>query len=282
MQLGGKLYVTDTTDSTTTSNGSIIISGGLGLAKNLRMGGNLFVSSSAFFTQYALFYDIIYVGDTGSFVQNFGSGLRLYSATSGYMQAGGTTVLNYTSSVVSVPITTNSTSAAGTNGALCTSGGVSIAKDLWVQGNAYLGSSYPFNYAEGTFTPGIVFAGTGVYGTITTSSAVGNVRIWGTMVSVTITIVWTFTATTAQKYSITNLPYTPNNGSRAAAVITKNNRTLDVNYSYGLDPFFAEGTPGASTLDIWGVNLGSYLYLTPAVLGSTGPNKLAFDMTYHI
>ena len=55
--------------------------------------------------------------------------------------------------VLRVPNTTNSSDATGNTGAIGTTGGVSVAKDLWVGANSYLGSSYPFTYSEGSWTP---------------------------------------------------------------------------------------------------------------------------------
>lgn len=138
LYVGGKVNVTDTTDSTLTTNGSMITAGGLGIAKNLNV-GNIIKTIDA--TQAT-------ATNTGALqvVGGAGIGKALYVG-------GTTTILD----------TTNATST--NSGALQIVGGVGINKSLYVGGTT---ASFVGNVNIGDVDPASSLAGpTGlvVYGT---------------------------------------------------------------------------------------------------------------------
>ena len=60
--------------------------------------------------------------------------MRVCASTIGDLAIAGVTSLSYTSTQISVPLATNATTDAGTSGAICTTGGVSIHLDAYIGG----------------------------------------------------------------------------------------------------------------------------------------------------
>ena len=79
--IGGILNVTNTTDATTTTAAAIKTSGGLAVAKQLRVGGAATLSSSLYVTGSATFMGGIRIGDY--WLRSTADGLELSHATSG-------------------------------------------------------------------------------------------------------------------------------------------------------------------------------------------------------
>lgn len=146
---GNKLYVSkpgivsvgNDTNATNSSTGAVIVDGGVGIAKDLYVGGTLFPNSldlSGTLTVAAL-------------------NATTLQSTNGYFSTiavgtNNTTKLNVlTTGAVNVQNTNPSVSS--TTGAVTVSGGVGIAKDLYVAGTIY-----PTDISMGTFSAGLIQA----------------------------------------------------------------------------------------------------------------------------
>jgi hypothetical protein len=99
----GILATSDTTESTSTATGALLVTGGAGIGKNVNIGGNLAV-----------------VGNL----------------TVNGIVSSGTTITTTTFQTNQIISTTNTTQSTSTNsGALIVAGGAGIAKDLWIGGD---------------------------------------------------------------------------------------------------------------------------------------------------
>jgi hypothetical protein len=114
-----------TTDSTSVSTGAITTAGGVGIAKNLTMGG---IFSNTNVTQSTSV-------STGSFVTAGGAGIAKNLFIGGTLNATGAATLSDTLSVSGAITNSNTTQSTSTSsGAITTAGGVGIAKNLNVGG----------------------------------------------------------------------------------------------------------------------------------------------------
>ena len=158
------INLTNDTQSTSTTTGSLIVSGGVGIAKSVFIGGNLTVSGT--FNGGAVEFGNIQIAQTTANTIDTKSGsLSLSSASGGMnldanevdvnanMDVSGNVDLNSSSlaktttmSVARVQSQTNSTSK--TTGALVVSGGVGINNDLHVGGDITAFSSSDRNLKE--------------------------------------------------------------------------------------------------------------------------------------
>ncbi len=110
LTVSGATSITNTTESTTTSSGALIVSGGVGIAKNLNVLGNIVATGTI----------------TGTLATAAQTSITSIGTLTGLTVSGATNITNTTES------TTTST------GALIVSGGVGIAKRLNVLGNTSL------------------------------------------------------------------------------------------------------------------------------------------------
>ena len=118
----GQIVTTNTTDATSTSTGSIITSGGLGVALQLRVGGAATVTGATTLSST--------LGVTGA------------TTLSSTLGVTGATTLSSTLGVTGVTTISNTTDSSATNnGALVVSGGAGIASQLRVGGATTLGST---------------------------------------------------------------------------------------------------------------------------------------------
>ncbi len=127
--IGGKIVNTDTTNSSDSTNGALVLAGGIGVAKNVNIqsGSGLFVRDM----YHGLQYDVSIDGP-----QLFGASggkLVVYDPVTDLK----TDSLSWSKTQVRVLRDTQATDATGTTGSLCTLGGASIAKDLYVGGTLY-------------------------------------------------------------------------------------------------------------------------------------------------
>jgi hypothetical protein len=136
----------DTTDSTTKDNGSIIVEGGVGIEKSVNIGGNLSVLGVSTFSG-------LVVNNNGINVSGFSTIYTLQVSTSlnvggtfdldGYFSAGGESVFSGIAS-----FTSSKQSTEWYNGAVVLDGGLGVGKnanihgDLKVDGNVTIGGSF--------------------------------------------------------------------------------------------------------------------------------------------
>ena len=157
------INLTNDTQSTSTTTGSLIVSGGVGIAKSVFIGGNLTVSGT--FNGGAVEFGNIKIAQTtANTIDTVSGNLVLDSATGvtviddAATVFGNLTVAEHTtlgnstadtttvSGTLAVQSTTNSTSK--TTGALTVSGGVGINNDLHVGGDITAFSSSDINLKE--------------------------------------------------------------------------------------------------------------------------------------
>ena len=157
------INLTQGTQSTSTTTGDLVISGGVGIAKSVFIGGNLTVSGS--FNGGAVEFGNIQIAQTTTNTIDTKSGNLVLDSTGGIIDIndsvdidnnltvqGSTTLGNSTndfvkiSGITTITDTTNSTSK--TTGALQVSGGVGINNDLHVGGDITAFSSSDRNLKE--------------------------------------------------------------------------------------------------------------------------------------
>jgi hypothetical protein len=153
----GVTSITNATDSTSTANGALVVSGGVGIAKKLNVGDNLTVNTDKFVViaasgNTAIAGTLGVAGNvavnTDKFVVTAASG---NTAIAGTLGVAGNVAVNTDKFVVTASsgdtaikgvtsITNDTDSTATTDGALVVSGGAGIAKKLYVGGDLHLGA----------------------------------------------------------------------------------------------------------------------------------------------
>ena len=184
------ISITNGAASTSTTTGALTVTGGVGIGGNLNVGGNETIGGN-----------LTVLGDTYA-----GNSLVLTSSTLGiYFAAGTDTVITTSSGIIYVWNTStlqsvtdrgnqttnsvrilNQTNSTGTDsGALIVDGGVGIAQDLWVGGDAYVKNAAVIttatvnSFANQTF----IYGGTDT----AVSTSTGNITIWNTSTLQTVT-----------------------------------------------------------------------------------------------
>ncbi len=203
-----------------------------------------------------------------------------------YQMAGPTTIYTaqWNATQLKVLSTTNATSSAGTNGSLCTAGGASINKDLYVGGQAYLGSTYPFSYTSGTWVPELVGIAGGGSGSAVTYSGIrtGQWRRCGDVVTISFYVDFTFGANAWNTYVINNPPFIPLTDCSVSATMPANITNLQ-----GLSkPYQADlVNTGTDFFDTPGRNQKIVFYngpqvFVPQTLGSTQQHTVIGTLTF--
>jgi hypothetical protein len=127
----GVTTVTNTTQSTATNNGALVVAGGTGIGGNLNVGGTTSLTGVTTVTSTTQSTTT----SNGALVVAGGAGIG------GNVNVGGTTNLNNTLGVTGVTSITNGTqSTAASNGAVVVTGGVGIGGNLNVSGSTNFGS----------------------------------------------------------------------------------------------------------------------------------------------
>ncbi len=248
LTVGANSSFLSTVDAISSTNGSVVFAGGVGIAKKLFVGTNFSAAGDSTFTSttsttaytngsvvlsggVGIAGDVQVQSGKGVYIRDQFHGMRwdnnqvdgpfVFGAAGGKLGR-----INPSGSVVTyttqwddtqfrVLASTDSTSGTGTNGSLCTAGGASIAKklyvgsttnatstttgaavvsggagiasDLWVGGSSYLGSSSPFTYLHGSWTPTMVgetVGGLPILSAISYTSQVGFYTVAGRTVTV--------------------------------------------------------------------------------------------------
>lgn len=117
----------DVTQSTSNTTGSVVISGGLGIAKNVTIGGNIAASGSIRANSNTATSNT----STGSLIVTGGAGI------SGSLNVGG--IISSAGSILTsnVIITANSASSNTSTGSLVIVGGMGISGDIYTAGQIY-------------------------------------------------------------------------------------------------------------------------------------------------
>jgi len=133
------IFINNYTNSTGTTTGALVVSGGVGIGKDLWLGGNLYFSSAQGVISAS---QVVITGTTnststttGSLIVDGGVGIAKDLWLGGnlfFSNAQGTINANQ----VVITGQTNATSTA--TGSLIVDGGVGIAKDVWIGGQLYL------------------------------------------------------------------------------------------------------------------------------------------------
>lgn len=134
--------VSDTTQSTSTTTGALIISGGAGIASNVYVGGNLSIAENTVMTSNLRINGTTEATNTtsGSLIVAGGLGLAKNAQIGGNLTVTDATTLNNN---VTIQVATQSTSIS--TGALIVAGGMGLEKDAYVGGNVVIGGNLVVN-----------------------------------------------------------------------------------------------------------------------------------------
>lgn len=130
-QIGGKLYVHNTSDATNTLTGSIMTDGGLSVNKSVHIGERLTISSTHNASSVT----------TGTLIIGGGVGINKNLYVGGNISVNGSMI--YESTIIKGTI--NATDSQ--TGTLIVNGGVGINKNLYVGGNLNVNGSFVFDSA---------------------------------------------------------------------------------------------------------------------------------------
>ena len=125
--ISGNVNISKNTESTSTSSGTLIVTGGAGISANLYVGGNVNISKTTESTSTS----------TGALIVSGGAGIAAN------LYVGGNSTI---SGNVKISKTTESSSTS--TGALIVSGGAGIGKKLYVGGDLYLNNNYSLRLSD--------------------------------------------------------------------------------------------------------------------------------------
>lgn len=145
--------VSSITESTSTTIGALVVSGGVGIVSNVNIGGNVNVTNNTVLSSNLTVNGATESTNTssGSLVVAGGIGVAKNVNVGGNLSVTNTSTLNGN---VNIQISTQSTSAG--SGALVVSGGVGIAKDAYVGGNVVISGDLTVNGTTTTINSNIV------------------------------------------------------------------------------------------------------------------------------
>jgi hypothetical protein len=141
----GILSVTNTTQSSSVTTGSTIISGGLGIAKDVYIGGNLTITGTVTVPTPVNATDASTKAYVDSLISTAGTGLtktgNVFSVNASQTQITSLGTLTGLTVSGSSLVTNTTVSTSTSTGAFIVSGGVGIAKGLFVGGSLDIGST---------------------------------------------------------------------------------------------------------------------------------------------
>ena len=211
------ILITTSTNSTATTTGALVVSGGVGIGQNLNVGGTLFVNT----TSYISGSEIITTATVNTYadktVITAGTDTAINTST-GYITIWNTSTLqtitdrgNASTNPISITNLTLSTSTD--SGALIVSGGVGIGEalyvnsDIFTRGQKVITTATVNDYADKT----IITAGTDTV----VNTSTGNITIWNNSTLQTIT---DRGKTTTNAISITNFTQSTSSTTGALTV----------------------------------------------------------------
>jgi hypothetical protein len=131
-----QVTVTTSTNSTSTNTGALIVQGGLGVAQDLFVGGNIIGPGATALSNTAT---NIKGGNTGSIVFQLAPNITSFigiGTTGSFLVSNGTTsTFSNTGTKLVLTDPTNATSL--TSGAIVVAGGAAFGRDVWIGGNIY-------------------------------------------------------------------------------------------------------------------------------------------------
>lgn len=165
----GIVTLTNTTDASSTTAAALVIGGGLGITKSLKVGGDLSVSGSEVLTGTMTMNNTTNStsSTTGAFTMLGGAGVKQDLYVGGNVSTG---------KVVFVGSTTNATSTS--TGSLTTVGGIGIAKDAHIGGNIVVSGT--LSQSGGTLNVASNQKVTGTLEITSTSLLSGDVHVGST------------------------------------------------------------------------------------------------------
>ena len=264
--LSGITTIGNTTDSASTDSGALIVNGGLGVNKNVTIGGDIFVAGVINAT-------VVGSISTATNLAGGATGAIPYQTAFGrtsFINPGAAGTVLVSNGIGAQPNYQNTLTLAGnanatntTSGALQVAGGVGIGRDLWVGGNVYtlgqqvITTATVNNYANQTF----LFAGTDT--AVSTSS--GNITVWNisTLQSVT-----NRGASTTNALSIINA--TQSTGTASGALTVEGGIGIGGNLTVGGSLTVGTNSFGGST------GTFSYLNITGAGTALAVTNNATF------
>ncbi len=162
---------TSTTDSSSASTGALVTAGGVGIAKNLSVGGNISLTGTQSITNTTDSTS----ASTGSLVTTGGVGIaKNLTVGADASIIGNLNVTGLMTQTGSATITNSTDSTASTNGALIVTGGAGIGKNLNVGANAVIGGTFAVTGAS-TLTGAVSILNT----TDSTSISTGSIKTAG-------------------------------------------------------------------------------------------------------
>jgi hypothetical protein len=218
LSVGGPVTFTNTTNATSVSTGALIIAGGVGIVKNVFVGGSISVASTMTLTGGMTINDTtdsismitgslqtaggigiakaLYVGTTSSLngIVSIASTSNAISTTTGALRvAGGVGIANALYVGASSSLIGSVSISDTTNTALSVAGGVSITKGIQIGTTAVIsGVTDASSVSTGcvTLNGGIgvaksLYVGTGIYGTLMTAAQT-NITSIGTLSNLTV------------------------------------------------------------------------------------------------
>jgi hypothetical protein len=142
----GLLMSFNTTDSVSSATGSIVTSGGLGIAKSVTIGGGLFATGTTNLINTSVHGTCVFSKttdsvsiSTGSVIMSGGLGIARSVSIGGDASASGDVTVGGRLSVSSDSVFTSTTdSTTGSNGCVTFSGGIGVTKSVNVNGDAVI------------------------------------------------------------------------------------------------------------------------------------------------
>ncbi len=142
---------TNTTESDDTATGAIVTAGGVGIAKNLNVGGSAVVSTDLAVVGQTSTTGVVIMGNDTQSADAYSGALTVAggAGVAKNLNVGGNVAITGTLSTTGalsqaglVSITNDTQSTTTTNGSIVTAGGVGIAKNINVGGNAAVAGSF--------------------------------------------------------------------------------------------------------------------------------------------
>lgn len=157
LEVDGDALIKDTTEATTTTAAALVVSGGLGIALNTRIGGNLFVQQASAVSTNGTDFNLAASADTITLRNAQGniSGELASTLTNFYFRTTDVTpaiALNIVKATGVVRVETTTDSVGADSGAFQVAGGASINENLYVGNDLTVGGNISSGGGSVTFS----------------------------------------------------------------------------------------------------------------------------------